>query len=82
MCFCRRNVVVFDAVMELRTALDNLMKNVKGLTSDEKGFNYYFMLHLFKYVLWIADPEEFLNLLFKHVLFVDPFLCIRFVNEI
>ena len=35
-CF-RRDVVVYDAVMNLRTALDELIDNVQGLTSDEKG---------------------------------------------
>ena len=28
-----------------------------------------------------SDPEEFLNMLFKHTLEVDPFLTIRFVVE-
>jgi len=32
-----KDVVVYDAIMSLRTALDNLAINVKGLTSDEKG---------------------------------------------
>ena len=30
-------------------------------------------------VAMIIDPEEFLNLLFKHVLHVEPFLQIRLV---
>ena len=34
---CSKSVVVYDAIMSLRTALDNLALNVKGLTSDEKG---------------------------------------------
>ena len=27
----------------------------------------------------LTDPEEFLNMLFKHTLKVDPFITIRFV---
>ena len=37
--FNRKNVVVYKAVMNLRTALDDLIDNVQGLTSDEKGIS-------------------------------------------
>ena len=44
--FNRKNVVVYNAVMHLRTALDELIDNVKGLTSDEKGMNFIQYRHL------------------------------------
>ena len=66
--------------MNLRTALDELVDNVQGLTSDEKGISLYIINSTFLLVAIIADPEEFLNLLFKHVLHVEPFLHIRLVH--
>ena len=72
----RVQAVVQDAILGLREELSTLQK-MKGLTSDEKGtlscFSYYFISHQYYYV----DPEEFLNLLFKHVLHVEPFLHIK-----
>ena len=75
--------------MKLREALDKLNR-VKGLTHAEQGecgsaekewkkyeFQYTvhstFVAHL--PLSLYADPEEFLNLLFKHVLSLkDPFI--------
>jgi hypothetical protein len=71
--------------MVLRTKLDELGK-MEGIAHAEKGcsltdicdhVHVYEILHLVDY----ADPEEFLNMLFKHTLKVDPFLVIRFVVE-
>lgn len=38
--------------------------------------SYMYVLAVFMYTI---DPEEFLNLLFKHVLHLEPFITIRYV---
>jgi len=70
----RKGIVMQDSVQVFRTHLADLQK-MKGYTSDEKGFNLvYICIFCSPYVL---DPEEFLNLLFKHILHLEPFVHIR-----
>ena len=72
----RNGVVKFESVMKLREELDQLGK-MKGITQDEKGnfesYSYYLGCNLYSHL----DPEEFLNLMFKHTLQVPPFISIR-----
>ena len=69
--------------MKLRERLDELGK-MKGITKDEKGMLcslppiFGNTLISFLYTINI-DPEEFLNMLFKHVLKTKPFIEIRYV---
>ena len=66
--------------MALRTKLDELGK-MEGIAHAEKGQLDVAVkqLNVVLLRLFPTDPEEFLNMLFKHTLKVDPFLTIRFV---
>jgi hypothetical protein len=72
--------------MALRTKLDDLGK-MEGIGHTEEGCSLTdinFMIVCVCEMLCLvdcADPEEFLNMLFKHTLRVDPFLMIRFVMK-
>ena len=86
----RNGMVSFDHVMKLRNTLDKLNR-IKGLTHVEQGewscaclmyaclYNCN-LLTLNTAYLNFTDPEEFLNLLFKHVLKLtewDAFICLK-----
>ena len=61
--------------MKLRNELEELGR-MKGANKDEKGESYD--LHVI--IIWLScdiDPEEFLNLLFKEILHVEPFISIK-----
>ena len=74
--FHSNNVVLYDHIMILREELDKL-QHIKGLKSEEKGnISLLTFVYLLDAVI-ILDPEEFLNLLFKHVLNVEAFLRIK-----
>ena len=72
------NVVLYNHIMILRDKLDKL-QHLKGLKSDEKGnlISLNSVTTSLCYHACILDPEEFLNLLFKHVLNVEAFLRIK-----
>ena len=70
------NVVLYNHIMILRDKLGKL-KNLKGLRSDDKG--NLVKLRVTCYYVRMLDPEEFLNLLFKHVLNIEAFLQIKYV---
>ena len=56
-----------------------MLKHLKGFRSDEKGnlVNLYCVYQFMYYYAGVLDPEEFLNLLFKHVLNIEAFLQIK-----
>ncbi len=71
----RNGVVRFEFVMKMRNKLDEL-----GKIEKERG--YYSMGkdgHILNVDVVYLDPEEFLNMLFKHVLHARPFISIRYV---
>ena len=79
---CRNGAVRYESVMRLRMKLDELGK-MEGVTTSEKGVSSharddYGILFLTKYFL-STDPEEFLTMLFKHALPVEPFIIIKCV---
>ena len=71
----RRGVVRCEPVLELREQLEKLGK-IAGLRQEEKG-QYTPLSLLYLMSLFITDPEEFLNLLFKHALSATPFISIQ-----
>ena len=63
-------------MLELRQQLERLGK-ITGLTQEEKGtppLSHSLSLSLTDSA---PDPEEFLNLLFKHTLLATPFISIQ-----
>ncbi len=61
--------------MTMKNKMDELGK-MEGITEKEKGNDYY----VYKVMtLCISDPEEFLNMLFKHMLRVPAFISIRWI---
>ena len=85
--FFRNGVVRYESVIALRTKLDELGK-MEGIARAKKS-NFQTLMVCSMHILFhhnlmhllLPDPEEFLNMLFKHTLKVDPFLTIRFVVE-
>ena len=74
-------------MMELRNKLEELGK-MKGVNQDEKGRGFrtkqnekqkndVMSFYLNTLPVCYPDPEEFLNLLFKHILNVEPFVHIK-----
>ena len=64
--------------MELRDSLEEFGR-MKGAKTDEKGklYTYCDINIAIIIIIIILDPEEFLNLLFKEVLHIPPFLTIK-----
>lgn len=85
MYYLRNGAVRYESVMKLREQLDKLGR-MKGVAQDEKGALESCMYscatlsrassarYLYIYCL---DPEEFLNMLFKHTLHVPAFITIQ-----
>ena len=72
---CRNGVIRSEPIQSLRSQLDKLGE-MAGLTQDEKGKQPAVTVFIFVNNLF-SDPEEFLNLLFKQVLCIQPFISIR-----
>ena len=64
--------------MDLRDSLEEFGR-MKGAKTDEKGklYTYCDINIAIIIIIIILDPEEFLNLLFKEVLHIPPFLTIK-----
>lgn len=76
----RNGVVRHESVMRLRNKLKKLRK-MKGVNQDKEGESFFVRLS-FTYNIYsidnnYSDPEDFLNMLFKHFLHVPPFLDIK-----
>ena len=69
-------MVRFESVMKMRNALDELGKT-EGITEKERGIDSFYRIFIVR--LFLTDPEEFLNMFFKHML-PRPFISIRCVN--
>ena len=61
--------------MRLRNKLDELGK-MEGVNTAEKGQSVT-SAAVWDDMMVTTDPEEFLNMLFKHTLHVDPFIQIE-----
>ena len=73
----RNGVARYESVMELRNYLEHL-GTMEGANKDEKGNYTQSMTGCSpSSILFSTDPEEFLNMLFKKVLHVRPFISIR-----
>ena len=62
--------------MDLRDSLEEFGR-MKGAKTDEKGNLITVTVTSSLLMIFIIDPEEFLNLLFKEVLHIPPFLTIK-----
>ena len=78
----RNGTVRYESVMMLRNKLEELGK-MKGVNQDEKGIEAFIQkkktcfMGFYLNAICYPDPEEFLNLLFKHILNVEPFVHIK-----
>ena len=81
----RNGTVRYESVMMLRNKLEELGK-MKGVNQDEKGRGFhpkeknktmFLQVSIYLNAICYPDPEEFLNLLFKHILNVEPFVHIK-----
>ena len=77
----RNGTVRYESVMHLRNKLEELGK-MKGVNQDEKGRGFHtkekhVFMSFYLNAICYPDPEEFLNLLFKHILNVEPFVHIK-----
>ncbi len=70
----RNGVVRFESIMKMRNKLGEL-----GKIEKEKGISMGKDGHILNVDVVYLDPEEFLNMLFKHVLHARPFISIRYV---
>ena len=76
MCDCGRNGVIrSEPIQQLRVQLDKLGK-MTGLTQEEKG-KYTSLALCLSSLISSPLPEEVLNLLFKQVLSILPFISIE-----
>ena len=67
----------YGSVMRLRNQLDELGK-MEGVSTTEKGQSFT-NTAVWDDMMVCTDPEEFLNILFKHTLDVDPFIQIKYI---
>lgn len=83
--FSRHGYVCATKIMKLRRILEKV-EAASGFTSEEKGALQIVLLFLFtesnrrsydSLSSSVSDPEEFLNILFHHILRVDPLLKLR-----
>ena len=75
----RNGAVRFESVMRLRNKLDELGK-MEGVSTAEKGWLISSeCVSISDCTVHCSDPEEFLNMLFKHTLHVEPFIQIKYV---
>ena len=77
----RNGAVRYESVMKLRNKLEELGK-MEGVNTSEKGQIIMIIVGLHCHYNITIDPEEFLNMLFKHTLHVDPFIQIKLVISV
>ena len=74
----RNGTVRYESVMRLRNKLEELGK-MEGVNTKEKGWRGVGKREeICTNCNYSLDPEEFLNILFKHTLHVDPFITIKY----